>query len=70
MSFVMSLVMPYIALILFFVIYLAASLAWDLPQLVGAAYLVISLTCFVAYAMDKSAARSKAWRPSTRPLSS
>jgi len=62
MSFVMSLVMPYIALILFFVIYLAASLAWDLPQLVGAAYLVISLTCFVAYAMDKSAARSKAWR--------
>lgn len=54
--------MPYLPLVLFAVVYLFASLAWDMSQLVGAAYLTTSLTCFVAYAIDKSAARSGAWR--------
>lgn len=54
--------MPYVPLALFLLFYLFASLAWDMSQMVGAAYLVTSLTCFVAYAMDKSAARSQAWR--------
>ena len=54
--------MPYLPLALFLIIYLFASLAWDMSQLVGAAYLSTSLTCFVAYAIDKSAARSGNWR--------
>jgi len=54
--------MSYLPLALFAVLYAYASLAWDMTQLVGAAYLVTSLTCFVAYAMDKSAARAQAWR--------
>ncbi|MEH6437560.1 DUF1294 domain-containing protein [Massilia sp. DD77] len=54
--------MPYLPLILFAGLYLFATAAWALPPLVGAAYLVTSLTCFVAYALDKSAARAKAWR--------
>lgn len=54
--------MPYLPLVLFAVVYLFASLAWDMPQMVGAAYLTTSLTCFVAYAIDKSAARSGNWR--------
>ncbi|MEW7850811.1 DUF1294 domain-containing protein [Massilia aurea] len=54
--------MPYLALVVFLVLYLFASLAWSMSQIVGAAYLVISLTCFVAYAMDKSAARASSWR--------
>lgn len=43
-------------------------LAWNLPWLVGAAYLVTSLTCFVAYAIDKSAARNGGWRTPERTL--
>ncbi|WP_020655189.1 DUF1294 domain-containing protein [Massilia niastensis] len=54
--------MPYFPLALFALLYAYASFAWDLPLLVGAAYLVTSLTCFVAYAIDKSAARAKTWR--------
>ena len=54
--------MPYLSLILFLVAYAFASLAWSLPQTVGAAYAVVSVSCFIAYAMDKSAARAKSWR--------
>ena len=54
--------MPYLPLVLFLAVYLFASLAWDMSQLVGAAYLTTSLTCFVAYAIDKSAARAQSWR--------
>lgn len=54
--------MPYLPLILFLIVYAVASLAWSLPQLVGAAYAVTSLGCFIAYAMDKSAARARSWR--------
>ena len=54
--------MPYLPLMLFAGLYLYATVAWQLPLLVGAAYLVTSLTCFVAYALDKSAARARTWR--------
>ncbi|NNG24459.1 DUF1294 domain-containing protein [Telluria aromaticivorans] len=54
--------MPYLPLLLFTAVYGFASFAWNLPPLVGAAYLVASLSCFVAYAIDKSAAKSGNWR--------
>ncbi len=54
--------MRYLPLVLFLAVYLFASMAWDMSQLVGVAYLTTSLTCFVAYAIDKSAARTQSWR--------
>lgn len=54
--------MIYLPIFLFALVYAAASFAWNLPPLVAGAYLVISLSCFVAYAIDKSAARKGAWR--------
>lgn len=54
--------MSYLPLLLFAVLYAAATVAWDLPLAVGGAYLAISLSCFVAYAIDKSAARRGNWR--------
>lgn len=60
--------MPYLPILAFALVYLGATLAWDLPLLVGAAYLITSLTCFVAYALDKSAARHGAWRTPERTL--
>lgn len=60
--------MPYLPILAFALMYAIATLAWDLPLLVGAAYVVTSLTCFVAYALDKSAARSGAWRTPERTL--
>lgn len=60
--------MPYLPILLFAALYAGAMLAWDLPWLVGGAYLVTSLTCFVAYAIDKSAARNGGWRTPERSL--
>ncbi|MCS0597736.1 DUF1294 domain-containing protein [Massilia agri] len=54
--------MPYLPLLLFAAIYGFAALSWKLPPLVGLAYLAVSLGCFLAYAIDKSAARNKSWR--------
>ena len=54
--------MPYLPLFIFLAIYLFATLAWALSQLVGAAYLSTTLTCMVAYAIDKRAARASGWR--------
>ena len=53
---------------LFALIYAAAMLAWDLPWLIAGAYLVTSVSCFVAYAVDKSAARNGSWRTPERTL--
>ena len=50
--------MVYLPLLVFALVYAAASFVWELPLLVALAYLVISLSCFVAYAIDKSAARN------------
>jgi uncharacterized membrane protein YsdA (DUF1294 family) len=60
--------MPYLPIFLFAVLYAGAMLAWDLPWLVAGAYLVTSLSCFVAYAIDKSAARNGGWRTPERTL--
>lgn len=54
--------MPYLPLLLFAGVYAAATLTWDLPPMVGGAYLALSLGCFAAYAIDKSAARRGDWR--------
>ena len=54
--------MPYLPLLLFAAAYVFATAVWGLPLAVGGAYLALSLGCFVAYAIDKSAARSGAWR--------
>jgi len=59
---------PFLPILAFVLVYLGAPLAWDLPLLVGAAYAVTSLTCFVAYALDKSAAKHDAWRTPERTL--
>ncbi|MDN4059456.1 DUF1294 domain-containing protein [Massilia sp. YIM B02769] len=60
--------MPYLPLLLFAFLYAGAALAWDLPWLVAGAYVVTSLSCFVAYAIDKSAARKGGWRTPERTL--
>lgn len=54
--------MPYLPLLLFAAAYAFATFAWDLPLAVGAAYLALSIGCFVAYAIDKSAAKNGQWR--------
>lgn len=54
--------MPYLPILIFAGLYLVATVLWSLPQLVGVAYLVTSLSCFLMYALDKSAARSGRWR--------
>jgi uncharacterized membrane protein YsdA (DUF1294 family) len=50
--------MPYLPLLLFAAAYAQATVAWQLPSFVGAAYLVVSAGCFTAYALDKAAARA------------
>lgn len=60
--------MIYLPIVAFALVYAAASLAWQLPLLVAGAYLITSLSCFVAYALDKSAARNKGWRTPERTL--
>jgi uncharacterized membrane protein YsdA (DUF1294 family) len=48
---------PYLPILVFALLYAGATVAWQLPLLVGAAYLAMSMVCFCAYALDKSAAR-------------
>ena len=60
--------MPYLSLLLFALLYLLATFFFHIPILVGLAYGVLSLSCFVAYAIDKSAAREGRWRTSERTL--
>ena len=48
---------PYLPILLFAALYAGATFAWGLTPLAGAAYLAMSLACFIAYALDKSAAR-------------
>lgn len=47
---------PYLPILLFAVLYAGAAHAWHVPPLAGAAYLALSVACFIAYALDKSAA--------------
>ena len=60
--------MPYLILAVFALLYLAASLLWQVPLLVGAVYGVMSITCFAVYAIDKRAARNQAWRTPEKTL--
>jgi len=60
--------MPYLILLAFAALYAGATLAWNLPFLVAGAYAVTSLSCFVAYAIDQSAARRGGWRTPERTL--
>lgn len=46
----------YFAIPLFLIVFTVAAIAWRVPRWVAVAYLVISVTCFIAYAIDKSAA--------------
>ena len=48
--------MSYLPILLFALLYAAATLAWHVSPMVGAAYLAMSAACFAAYAIDKSAA--------------
>ncbi len=52
----------------FLVIYLVLAIIWKVPYAVGASILLLSVICFLAYAADKSAARSGAWRISENTL--
>lgn len=60
--------MSYFPILAFAAIYAAATLAWAVPMYVGLAYLIASVLCFAAYAMDKAAARSRAQRTPERTL--
>jgi uncharacterized membrane protein YsdA (DUF1294 family) len=60
--------MTYFPILAFAAIYAAASFAWRVPAYVGLAYLAVSVLCFAAYALDKSAARKRAQRTPERTL--
>ncbi len=60
--------MPYLVLAAFALMYLAATVLVQLPPLVAAVYGVMSITCFAVYAIDKRAARAKAWRTPEKTL--
>lgn len=50
--------MRYISILVFTLVYLAVTLAWRIPNLVAVAYAGASVICFIAYARDKSAAKT------------
>ncbi len=52
----------YAVIALFLLAYIAASVAWHIPAWVDGLYAVASAVTFFAYAADKSAAASGAWR--------
>ena len=52
----------------FLVVYLAAAISWGVPKQFLIAYVGVSIICFVAYAIDKSAARSGGWRTAESTL--
>ncbi|MDB5907437.1 MAG: cold-shock protein, partial [Massilia sp.] len=60
--------MRYASILLFAALFAFATIRWGVPHQVGVAYLVASVTSFVAYAMDKSAARAGRWRTSESTL--
>ncbi|MDB5805501.1 MAG: DNA-binding protein [Betaproteobacteria bacterium] len=56
------------AIVLFMLLYLAATLFWRVPAWVAGVYGLMSLVAFVAYAIDKSAAKSAGSRISESTL--
>lgn len=57
-----------LAIALFLATYLVVNLYWPLPFWVAGLYLVASAACFIAYAIDKSAAVAGRRRISERTL--
>jgi len=53
---------------LFLLLYVALALRWHVPWPVGAAYVGLSLLCFLLYARDKAAARAARRRTPERTL--
>jgi len=53
---------------LFLLLYVALALRWHVPWPVGAAYVGLSLLCFLLYARDKAAARAGRRRTPERSL--
>ncbi|HJW03688.1 MAG TPA: DUF1294 domain-containing protein [Azospira sp.] len=51
-----------LAIAAFLLIYAFAALRWQVPAWVGGWYLAGSAICFIAYAIDKAAARAGRWR--------
>ncbi|CDG82615.1 DUF1294 domain-containing protein [Janthinobacterium agaricidamnosum] len=60
--------MPYLAILLFVALYLAATFFCHIPAMVAVIYGALSLSCFVAYAIDKNAAKAGRWRTPERTL--
>jgi uncharacterized membrane protein YsdA (DUF1294 family) len=60
--------MRYASILLFACLYAFAMFSWATSWRVGAAYLLASAACFIAYAMDKSAARGGRWRTAENTL--
>nr|WP_314632884.1 DUF1294 domain-containing protein [uncultured Janthinobacterium sp.] len=60
--------MPYLVILFFVVLYLLATFFFHIPALIALAYGVLSVSCFAAYAIDKSAAKGGRWRTSERTL--
>ncbi|KQP11741.1 cold-shock protein [Pseudorhodoferax sp. Leaf265] len=52
----------------FLLVYAAVALLWRVPAWVAGLYLVASTVCFLAYAIDKSAATAGRWRIAERTL--
>jgi len=52
----------YFAIALFLAVASVVATVWPTPLWVPAGYLGMSVMCFVAYAIDKSAARGRRWR--------
>lgn len=52
----------------FLIVYLGAAVAWGVPKHFLLAYVGVSIICFMAYAIDKSAARGGGWRTAESTL--
>ena len=58
----------YLAIVAFVIAYVIVNAFWPVPYWVAGLYLVASIACFIAYAVDKSAATAGRWRVSETTL--
>ncbi len=54
--------------LVFAAIFVGAVYLWQLPPMVAGIYVVVSIICFVMYAVDKAAAKAGRWRTSENTL--
>jgi uncharacterized membrane protein YsdA (DUF1294 family)/cold shock CspA family protein len=52
----------------FVAVYAWVSVAWGVPVITAGIYLLASIVCFLAYALDKAAAVRRGWRTSEQTL--